>query len=138
MSKYGEFITTIKDEACLLAALDEMGFIYERHDDAQTLYGYQGDARKDKANVIIRRQNTGMPSSNDVGFLRREDGTYQAVISDYDRASKFTDSWMATLKRTYQEKLQVSAAKRRGYVYQGREVIKTAAGERVRLSFGVR
>jgi hypothetical protein len=57
----------------------------EVHDEAQHLVGYQGDQRKDKANVIIRRKYVG-GASNDLGFVLQEDGTYKAIVSEYDRS----------------------------------------------------
>jgi hypothetical protein len=47
------------------------------------LYGYQGDTRKQKAHVVIRRQHVGS-GANDVGWERQPDGTYRAWISEFD------------------------------------------------------
>jgi len=71
----------------------------ELHNEAQNLFGHTGDMREEKAHVIIRRNHVG-GSSNDIGFLKAEDGTYTAIISDYDK-SKYGDEWNARLKGNY-------------------------------------
>ena len=55
MSKYVECETKINDPRHLAAALESMGFTIEVHDQPVTLFGYHGDAREEKANVIIRK-----------------------------------------------------------------------------------
>jgi hypothetical protein len=134
MSKYGIFETTIRDERYLCAALDDMGFKYEVHSEAQPLYGYGGDQRNEKANIIIRRQNTGISASNDIGFSKQPDGTYQAVISAYDHSAKFDDTWMGKLKQGYTVQRHMAVARAKGHVLLGREVVKG----KVMLRFGAR
>ena len=139
MSKYGVFETVIKDGTLLCAALEGMGFTIEAHEQAVSLYGYHGDVRPEKANIIIRRHNTGIGASNDIGFVRGTDGCYQAIISAYDRGVKFGDSWLGKLKQSYTEQRQMQVARNRGYVFQGREVVKSKDGrEDVKLRFCVR
>lgn len=139
MSKYGVFDTVIKDGALLCAALEAMGFVTEAHAEPQGLYGYRGDVRPERANVIIRRQHTGIEASNDIGFVRGSDGCYQAIISEYDHLAKFDDSWLGKLKQSYTEQRQMQVARNRGYVFQGREVVKSkTGGETVKLRFAVR
>jgi len=52
------------------------------------LFGYQGDMRKQTAHVVARADfvnlHLGGGASNDLGFLRRDDGTFEAIVSDYD------------------------------------------------------
>lgn len=76
----------LRNQEILLAALSELGWggKVEIHKDAQPLYGYHGDQRKERANLIIRRNNTGISSSNDIGFALQADGTYQPIVSQYD------------------------------------------------------
>lgn len=139
MSRYGEFSTQIKDGALLCAALEGMGFTIEAHDSPQFLYGYHGDVRPEAANIIIRRQHTGIEASNDIGFVRGSDGCYQAIISAYDRGAKFNDSWLGRLKQSYTEQRQMQVARTKGYVFAGREVVKSkTGGETVKLRFSVR
>jgi hypothetical protein len=86
MSHFTVLRTHITDVESLVKALAELGFPQvEVHQTAQHLYGYQGDVRPQTAEVIIRRQFIGR-ASNDIGFKRQEDGTFDAIISDYDRA----------------------------------------------------
>jgi len=81
-------------------ALAELGFTQvEVYQTAQHLYGYQGDMRPQTAEVIIRRTFIG-PASNDIGFKRQEDGTFDAIISDYDRA-RYSPQWLNRLIQRY-------------------------------------
>ena len=88
MSKYDTYnCQNITSQEILLAALAEHGWSQgkvEVHAEPQTMMDWQGKARPEKANVIIRRNNTGQPSSNDIGFIRNADGTYSPIVSDYD------------------------------------------------------
>lgn len=84
MSQYHEATCAIKDEDSLVAALKELGFnTVEVHKEAQTLYDYHGKPRPQKANVIVRK-DTFCSSSNDIGFLKNTDGTYTAIVSQFD------------------------------------------------------
>jgi hypothetical protein len=77
-----------------------MGFTsVECHEEAQHLYGYQGDRRPETAEVIVRRKDIG-PASNDIGFKRQSSGEYQAIISEYDRR-RFSEAWLQELNRNY-------------------------------------
>jgi hypothetical protein len=138
VSKYGQYSTVMRDGKFLCAALNAMGFTFEAHEQAQPLYGYRGDQRDETAHVIIRRHDTGIGASNDIGFVREPDGSYRAIISEYDRGAKFNDSWLGKLKQEYTVTRQMAVARNKGYVYQGRETVKTATGETVKLRFTVR
>jgi hypothetical protein len=105
MSHYTCIRTEIKEAALLVESLREMGFPQvEHHEQAQYLYGYQGDRRPETAEVIIRRQFIG-PAANDVGFKHQESGVFEAIISEYDRSSRCNDDWLRQLNRTYAYKL---------------------------------
>ena len=70
-------------------------------DKAQQLEGYHGDLRQDTAEIIIPRRFIGS-ASNDIGFKLQEDGTYGAIISDYDRTSmKYNQDWIGKLSQRY-------------------------------------
>lgn len=71
----------------------------EVHDIPQHLHGFQGDKRKETAHIIIRRKHVGR-SSNDLGFIRKEDGNYEAIVSSYD-SRKYGESWINQLKGNY-------------------------------------
>lgn len=110
---YGE--TQFKDKECLLEALLESGWTLDQieiHAEAQRLHGYQGDQRSDVANIIIRRKNVGC-ASNDIGFLETPEG-YVAIISEYDRGTKYGDKWMGILKQNYAVKATEREARKKG------------------------
>jgi hypothetical protein len=119
MSHYSKVKTKIKNKDSLVAALCDLGFTksqIEVHDEAVALEGYEGRFRKEKANIIIRRRHVG-GAANDIGFVRMQDGTYQAIISDYDRRSNsaanknkltkdrkirsYNSSWLDLLSQRY-------------------------------------
>lgn len=96
MSHFTTMTTQLTDTEALRAALADVGYReVEVHDQPQPLYGYQGDRRADRAHVIVRRKHVGR-LSNDIGFLRQDDGTFLAVISDYDRA-RHDERWLGRL-----------------------------------------
>jgi len=97
--------------------------------EPQALYGYEGRERPEKAEVIIRRQHVG-PASNDIGFAKNPDGTYRAIISEYDRG-RHGDTWLGKLKQEYSISKTMAAGRRRGLVFSGRETI----GTEVKLHF---
>jgi len=100
MSQYATIRTRIVDRDALVAALHEAGFEHvEVYETPQHLHGYVGDRRRRKTQVIIPRRCIGR-LSNDVGFLKQRDGTYQAIISGYDRA-RFSDQWLNKLTQSY-------------------------------------
>lgn len=135
MSKYQQSETNMSDPACLVVALNQMGFKeVESHAEPQTLYDYCGHARPEKAQVIIRRKHTGLGLSNDVGFFKGADGKYAAVISEYDAGSKFNASWMGKLKQNYAEIRVVAQARAKGYRCLCREVVNN----KIKLRFAAR
>jgi len=102
MSHFTRVKTKIKNKSALLAALADMGYTankVELHDTPQNLYGYQGDKREQTAEIILRRRYVG-GSSNDIGFKLQEDGTYEAIISDYD-SSRHNETWRDKLSQRY-------------------------------------
>jgi len=124
MSSYASVKTIFNDRECLIEALVEMGYAREHievHETAQGLYGYHGDLRQEKANVIVRRQHVG-GASNDIGWEKQTDGTYTQHISDYD-AHKHDAKWLTGLKASYTEKRAVKEMKRQGLRFMSREKI---------------
>lgn len=116
MSEYLTVTTTITDHATLLEALhdaaQELGFEYEVHDEAQPLYGYRGDRRQDKAHVIIRRTHIGA-MSNDLGYLRNEDGSYTAIVSEFDSRQARTSTIRQGIAQHYAASHAIRQAKAR-------------------------
>lgn len=100
MSHYTVLQTQIQDPRLLLEALGDLGFHeVELHEEAQPLVGYQGDRRYETAEVIIRRKHVGS-ASNDIGFARQPDGSFQAIVSEFDR-SDYDETWIGRLTQRY-------------------------------------
>jgi len=89
MSHYVECKTEFHDADALVASLVECGFEesqIEIHTEAVPLYGYQGDVRQQKANIVIRRQHVGS-GANDVGWKFQSNGAIRAIVSEFDAGS---------------------------------------------------
>ncbi len=103
MSLYCQVETQFKNQDALVAALMETGKWTKEQvyvcAFAQKLIGYKGDLREEAAHIIIRRQNIGS-MSNDMGFVKNPDGTYSAIISEFDKV-KHNDAWLKQLKGNY-------------------------------------
>lgn len=137
MSKYVELTTVLTDERYLVEALHELGYEPEVCGEGKALIGYLGDERAERAQIIIRRRQLDS-ASNDIGFARDGSGIYRAIISEYDRGIGFGDVWLGRLSQAYKERQTMAVAKAKGYIFKGREVIKTPQGKRVQLRFAVR
>lgn len=88
MSEYMACKTEFSDVQMLKDALTDVGVKaehIEHHEEARSLQGYHGDAREQRAHIIIRRQFIGA-ASNDIGFEKMEDGKYRAWVSDFDKS----------------------------------------------------
>lgn len=114
MSHFTRVRTALRDPDLLVQALAAVGFAtVETHDTPQRLYGYRGDARRDRAEVIIRRAHIGR-YSNDIGFRRGDDGTFEAVISEFDR-SRYDQPWLTKVARAYGHAAALRYAEDNGY-----------------------
>lgn len=114
MSHYTTLETVFTEPEALMWALKEVGFSeVEFHSTPAALYGYLGDKRGEQANIIVRREFVGQ-ASNDLGFLLTDEGTYQAIISDYD-AKIFGPRWMRRLQVEYSRGCVYSFAQENGY-----------------------
>ena len=102
MSAYTTFATRLVSAEHLAMALRDLGFAeVEVHRTPHTLVGWMGDARAQRAEVIVRREQIG-EASNDLGFARGSDGTFVALISEYDRDhGGFDGAWMDRLTQRY-------------------------------------
>lgn len=118
MSHYTTCKTKITDRQALIKALQDMGFSKEHiqsHKEAKNLQGYAGDTRAQKAHVIIPRKHVG-GAANDIGFVEQEDGTFGAIISDYDRRSNHCRQSQHTKGiRSYDQKWLDKLAQRYAY-----------------------
>lgn len=114
MSHYSKIETQIVERDSLLKALYDMGYSnIEVHEKAQHLYGYQGDLRPEQANVIIRRKYIS-GESNDIGFRLTAEGTYQAIVSEYDQELLGND-WVNKVCQRYAEHAVVSKLEEQGF-----------------------
>lgn len=102
MSHYTEQVMEISDRNALMAALADMGFtkdMVKTYAEPHALEGYEGDARKQRAHIILPRKYVG-GSSNDIGFERMPDGRYRAHISEYD-TRRYGKAWQDQLMQRY-------------------------------------
>jgi hypothetical protein len=121
MSHFTTIRTQITDTDALIKALADVGFNeVEVHQTAQHLYGYQGDQRSQTAEVIIRRQHIGL-ASNDIGFKQQGDGTFEAIISEYDR-KKYSQQWLERLTQRYAYHAAVAKLEEQGFTLNTEEV----------------
>jgi hypothetical protein len=123
MSHFTCIKTQIKDKDALVQALADVGFKnVEVHETAQHLYGYQGDIRPQKAEVIIRRQDIGR-ASNDIGFKRQNDGQFEAIISEYDRC-QYSHEWLNHVTQRYGYHALMATAPAQGFSVEEEETLE--------------
>lgn len=116
MSAYTEQKTQINDAAILKECLAEKGYKdVEQHATPQQLVGYHGDLRSNTAEIIIRRKHVG-GASNDIGFKKQGDGSFAAVISQFDKG-KHNEAWMSDLKKRYADKKIRKVAQQQGMTF---------------------
>jgi hypothetical protein len=122
MSHFTTIKTQIKDTGALVKALADVGFkTVEVHAEAQHLYGYQGDIRPQTAEVIVRRRYIG-GLSNDMGFKQQVDGTFEAMISDYDQ-TRYSQAWLNRLTQRYAYHALIATAPTQGFTVEEEEVL---------------
>jgi len=122
MSAYREQKTSINDPQCLMTALQSMHFKPIRHATAVQLEGYHGDKRQQTAEIVIPRAQVG-GASNDIGFKRQKNGSFAAIISDYD-SSKYNAAWLKDVKlRALEAKATRIADKQGDYLPAERTVL---------------
>jgi uncharacterized protein DUF1257 len=140
VSTYHEQKTAYKDAECLVKALGDQGYTnVEVHEHAAQLFDFQGRPTHyvmsggDLANIIIRRQYV-PGASNDIGFTRQSDGTYSALISQYD-SHRHGAEWMTALRMSYTEHADMKLAKKNGLRLLSRKIVEVAGKKRVQLQF---
>lgn len=122
MSHFTCIQTQITHIDSLVKALADAGFAtVEVYPTPQHLYGFQGEIRPETAEVIIRRRYIG-PMSNDIGFKRQENGTFKAIISDYDRL-QYPQAWIDRLTQRYAYHVLITAAPTAGFTLEVEEVL---------------
>ena len=111
MSKYLSFESeAYKDRRLLLGALADLGYGDVEQGEALTLYGYQGDARSETAEIVVRRRHLGS-ASNDLGFKRTAAG-YVPVISEYDQQALHGGQLLVKLRTAYSERVVAEVSRR--------------------------
>ncbi|MBN2005067.1 MAG: DUF1257 domain-containing protein [Anaerolineae bacterium] len=114
MSHYTVLNTQFVDVETLVKALSDVGFSHvEVHDHPQILMDWVGLPRPQKAEVIIRRKYVGR-ASNDIGFRRQKDGTFQAIISKFDRI-RHSENWLQSVARRYAYHATLVTLTRQGF-----------------------
>ena len=119
MSEFIKGRTVFKTDhlVCLVKALGDVEPRWtdriEIHEKAVSLFGYHGDRRAEVANVIIRREFIG-GSSNDIGFVSKQDGTVEAIISAFDRRQGRDEEWMNKLAMHYAYRVAEKQAAKMG------------------------
>lgn len=132
VSHFTKIKTNLKDAAALKLALADLGFkTVETHDTAQNLYGYQGDVRRQKAEIIIRREFIGA-ASNDIGFKRSDDGSFEAIISEFD-SYQHNEIWLHKLKQRYSYHVVVKEMESQGYEITER--VEAGTQQKIQLTF---
>jgi hypothetical protein len=130
MSAYIAVETEFRDLEALVEALKECCEVrsqrswsnaIEVHKTPQNLYGYANDKRVERAEVIIRKADVGR-ASNDIGFVKTANGTYQAVISSFDKNVGYNKEWLTQLKKKYSEKKVTRKAQKMGYSIKKQEI----------------
>ena len=137
MSEYHKQTTVFNDEESLVNALVDVGYdrsVIEVHKNAVPLVDYVGRQTRytdkvngDRANVIIRRNNIGYGSANDLGFkFNEETKTYDAFISQYDSSAAhwgIGGTRFKKLKAAYAEHRGIKQAKSMGFKFLGKQVV---------------
>ena len=123
MSHFTRLKTRLTDQAALVKALADVGYkLVEVHDTPQHLYGYGGDRRAQTAEVIVRRKYVGK-ASNDIGFRRTDDGSFEAIISLFDRL-KHSRGWLRRLTQRYAYHVARAKLKEQGFDLVSEETAK--------------
>lgn len=100
MSAYKKFDDIqFRDLELLKKALHDLGFAVLEEGENLQLYGYQGDLRPERAQLVIRREQL-TSASNDLGFVRTEKG-YAPVVSEYDERILLEGKFLPKLRTAY-------------------------------------
>lgn len=136
ISHFTRVRTQIKNKACLIKALEDLGFAgkLKISETPQHLYGFQNDQREQVAEIIIPRAAVG-GAANDIGFQLQEDGTYEAIISDYDSGNRgcrkndltnkltgYNEGWQKLLNAYYAKAVVEESSRNAGYYVADHEV----------------
>lgn len=129
ISEYTIVQVEYNDPECIKAALKELGYVFEEHQQAVSLHGFTGDVRRQTANIIVRRNHVGT-ASNDVGFNRKADGNYELIISEYDRRGTTGTNFMERMRQLYSKHKSLKQLKRMGKAVTS---VKTTSDGRIKI-----
>ena len=83
MSHFMQSKTKISDPEAIVRALMKMGFTRNQIEVHTNNVGIQDYYKgTNQASIVIRRQNTGIPS--DIGFRKEADGTYTGIYDEFN------------------------------------------------------
>ncbi len=101
MSHFMKIATKIVSAKHLVMALNDLGFKnVEVHVKPERLDGWAGDEAK-MANVIVRKKYL-KSTLCDIGFLQNAQGTFDALITDFDRDQHgYDDAWLQKLTQPH-------------------------------------
>lgn len=128
MSAYREQQTQFKDEKLLVECLRAVFSEVQLHSLAVQLEGYRGDKRSQTAEIVIPRRRGS--ASNDIGFKRQADGSFAAIISEYD-SHTYGAEFMRKLKLSYTESFYKKQAAKAGL----RTISRKSADGKLRIQF---
>ena len=123
MSEYTQVELEIDDSETIKETLKELGFPYEEHEVATNLMGWHGDRRTQVANIIVRRKNISS-ASNDIGFVKKANGKYELIISEYDRKIPKGMLFTKKFKQIYVTKQAKKYLRKKGYKLKKQKVEK--------------
>lgn len=100
MSKFYTQEVEFTDKECLVKAIKEINKHPLVGEDLP-LYGYRGDMRKEKADIVIERKEL-IGGSNDLGFkFNKTKGKFDMIISEYDRNQRRVTEIVNNIKKNY-------------------------------------
>ncbi len=121
MSEYTVVELEFKDDGALKQVIKNLGYEFETHEEAQTLFDYRGKARPEKAHIIIRRKNVSS-AANDIGFVKKN-GKYEMIISEYDRGhAKTKENFMQKLNQEYSQVVTKKQIQKMGMIVKHQTV----------------
>ncbi len=104
MSAYKKFTDIqFRDLGLLKGALRDLGYSVIEEGNELPLYGYRGDVRPERAELVVRRQHL-TRASNDLGFQKTAKG-YIPIISDYDLRVLLDGKFLTRLRTAYNLKV---------------------------------
>ena len=115
MSDYKRIECRLVDKDALLSALKELGLIPKVYENPQSLSGFEGTLREQKAEIIVGKHQLNKAftgASNDLGFAFDEQkGEFVMFCSDYDKACMIDQR----VKQAYAKVVIEKALKSQGF-----------------------